>query len=223
MLTCVNGSGAEESSQHTAKLKLFIFCYTYKVGFVPPLCLGCKLKMRCVPWQRYDVYEYLCYFINIILPACATVKTPLLYGSPCIFHSTQWHIIIIIIPMGHYYQFSGNSLCFLNFFMQTQKLCCCCVEFQSSAYLLCFVSVCPWSVLSSASLLSLDPEVSVESSRDSLLVNHILLCWIYSWQSFALHLAGILNTKTEILLIMCTCKLSTYKQLIDCVKLEMQN
>lgn len=33
---------------------------------------------------------------------------------------------------------------------------------------LCLVSVCPWSVLSSASLLSLDPEVSVESSRDPL-------------------------------------------------------
>lgn len=104
VLTCVNGSGAEESSQHTAKLKLFIFCYTYKVGFVPPLCLGCKLKMRCVPWQRYDVYEYLCYFINIILPACATVRTPLLYGSPCIFHSTQWHIYY------YYYYYTYGAL-----------------------------------------------------------------------------------------------------------------
>lgn len=77
--------------------------------------------MRWVPWQRSDVYEYLCYFLNIILTACATVKTPLLYGSLCITHSAQWHIIII--AMRHYYQFSGNSLCFLNFLMQTQKLC----------------------------------------------------------------------------------------------------
>lgn len=42
-----------------------------KVGSAPPLCLGCKPKMRWFPWQRSDVYEYLCYFLNIVLTACA--------------------------------------------------------------------------------------------------------------------------------------------------------
>lgn len=53
-------------------------------------------------------------------------------------------------------------------------------EFQVFASLLYFVSICPWSVLGGASLLSLDSEGSVESSRDSPLAEHILLSWTYS-------------------------------------------
>lgn len=71
-------------------------------------------------------------------------------------------------------KFLSSSLRIWRVFCDWNKTQFCYAEFQVSAYLLCFVSICPWSVLSSASLLSLDPE-------ELWNLPEILLWWMTSY------------------------------------------